>query len=91
MLVSSGALVILTAGADPWTWMVMATALVGMAWLALAHMGAWLQRVARWIRRQPGAGAGAGGEQPGARSAATAAGSEGEDAAEVEDHAERGR
>ena len=42
MLVSSGAIVVLTAAADPWIWMVMATSLVAVVWLAVTHLGAQL-------------------------------------------------
>jgi hypothetical protein len=53
MLVSSGALVILTAGSDPWTWMVLATVGVTLTWLALTYVGAWVQRARTWLRGRP--------------------------------------
>jgi hypothetical protein len=53
MLVSSGAIVVLTAAADPWTWMVVATSLVAVVWLALTYLGGWLQRAATWMHRRP--------------------------------------
>ena len=52
MLVSSGAIVVLTAAADPWIWMVMATSLVAVVWLAVTHLGAQWQRATRWLSRR---------------------------------------